>query len=206
MNTNLKNALVSLGKFVGDKTGFITLNGFNAEMWAVKLAALAEMEYGVEYALSYCDIAVAKCELLAVMPTEFRMTEKYWTVLLLQQAYACKGLSVAKAVKVLFVAKTTRMWHASEALQNFINISDLTHDRFVGVTACNRMMKQISRSQMMQQEAMKASSGDVFDLARAAFHGYNEYNTDAPIRPVSPFSKATKQEEKKQKEYSWDTI
>ncbi len=205
MNTNLKNALISMAKFAGDKTGFITLTEFKATMWPVKLSQLAEMEYGSEFHLGYCDIAVARIELLTLLPTEFRMTQKYWTMLLLQQAYGCKGVSISKAVKVLYVAKTTPMWDASEALQNLINISDLTHERARGVKECNKYIRQIARSQAMHQGATKASSGDAFDLARAVVKGWTEYNTDAPIRPVSPFSKATKQEEKKS-EYSWDTI
>ncbi len=193
MNTNLKNAFTSLAKFVADKAGLIALSDFNKEvchdLWVEKLAALAALDSrDPRLNLSLEEIETARKAIETHVGDHVRLPVRYWTMLVLQQAYACKGLSIEKAVPVLFVAKTTRPWASPEALQNLIQVSDLDDICALGVKECRKFQTQIARSQAVRESGLAAISkgGDEFDLLRGIVKAWKGANTKQAIAPVVP--------------------
>ncbi len=191
MNTNLKNALISMAKFVADKAGLIALSDFNKEvthdLWVQKVAALAALEY-TEFSLELTrgEIIEAREAIEGYTGEYIRMPVRYWTMLILQQAYACKGLSIAKAVRVMYVAKIAKPWHSAEALQSLINLNDLDDSRACGVKECRKMTRQIARSQAIREGGLKAirEGGDVYDMMRGIVNAWADENAYRPIAPA----------------------
>ncbi len=193
MNTNLKNALISMAKFVADKMGLIALadfnNGLTHDLWAAKLAALAEFDAeDSRLALSHEEIKTAREAIEAVMGSEFiRMPVRWWTMMILKQAYACKGVSIEYTAHVLYVAKTTRPWAAPEALQALANMSS-GNDSSRGFKECRKFQNQIARGQAIRESGLEVirNGGDEFDALRAVVKGWMGADVAAPIAPVVP--------------------
>lgn len=193
MNTNLKNAFTSLAKFVADKAGLIALSDFNKEvthdLWVKKIAALAALDLAdPRLGLSYEEVRTARKAIETHVGDYVRLPVRYWTYLILQQAYACKGLSIDKVGHVLFVAKTTRPWAAPEALQSLTNTSS-GYDSAKGYKECRTFKNQIALSQAIRESGLKISEkngGDEFDLLRAVVKGWKGADTKRAIAPVVP--------------------
>ena len=197
MNTNLSNALTNLAKFVADKAGLITLNNFNKEvthdLWVKKMSQLAALDLADEsLALSHEEVRVARKAIQTYVGDYIHLPVAYWTMIVLQQAYACKGLSIDKVGHILYVAKTTRPWAAPEALQSLTNTSS-GFENALGYKESQKMIKQIARSQAIRESGLAVikDGGDGFDLLRGVIKGWKGADVKQTIQPAVPTETTT---------------